>query len=241
MKMLTAMVSKAGGREINTDEVACHNNGDSLGCWLVVDGQSEQSRGQIAAQNAIQTMLHIFTENPAISVKILSSVFEWTHRELLELQAADKSLHASAAMFCTGGRSALWGHMGNARVYAFREGAVVAQTKDHSSAQGLVNAGEIHAGEIRGHHERHRLVRALGLPGMPQPTILEERFILKPGDLFLLCTDGFWEHVTEVEMLIDWCKSATVQQWLEHMEERLLRVIPDDHDCYSAIALLAEV
>jgi len=241
--MLTAMVSKSGGREANTDAVACRADGDALGCWVVADGRSEQGGGLTAARQAAKTLLDAFTGNPAIAPAILSGVFEWAQRDLLSQQAApdsDKSLRASAALFCTGGRSALWGHVGDVRVYAFRGGALIAQTLDHSAPQGMVRAGELAPEEVRGHGERHRLLRSLGAPGMPRPSIMEGRFILQPEDLFLLCTDGFWEHVTEAEMLIDWCKSANVQQWLEHMEARLLKVAPQDHDCYSAIALLAE-
>jgi serine/threonine protein phosphatase PrpC len=104
----------------------------------------------------------------------------------------------------------------------------------------LVNAGEISAREIRGHGSRHRLLRSIGAPESMQPTLLENLFMLRPGDLFLLCTNGFWEHVTELEMQADWCKSANLAKWLERMEMRLLKTAPPEHDDYSAIALLAE-
>ena len=242
MRLLSAMVSKPDGQGVNTDALACRANGDAHGCWVVADGQGSEGSGRDVARQTVQTLLKIFAGNPAISPAILSGVFEWAQRDLLSLQASqvlDKSVRASAALFCTGGRSALWAHIGNVRVYAFRDGAVLAQTLDHSTAQGFVRAGEMLPEEIRCRPERRRLQRSLGSAGIPRPSILEERFILQPGDLFLLCTDGFWEHVTEVEMLLDWCKSGSVQQWLECMEERLLKASPQGHDCYSAIALLA--
>lgn len=243
MKMVTAVVTKAGGREVNTDALVWQDNGDTLGCWVVADGRGGPDRGPGPARLAAKSLLNVFMDNPAISPNILSSAFEWAQRDMFNLQdsqGSDKTLRASAALFCTGGRSALWGHIGNVRVYVFRDGAVIAQTLDHSAPQGMVKAGELDPEEVRGHAEHHRLLRSLGSPGMPRPSILAERFLLKPGDLFLICTDGFWERVTEGEMLVDWCKSANVQQWLEHMEVRLLKSAPQGHDCYSAIALLAE-
>jgi len=243
MRMVAAMLSKPGGVEPNTDALACRADGHSLDCWVVVDGRGDDGGGAVVARRAANTLLKVFTENPAVSTTVLSKVFEWAHRDLLSLQTArpeNKSMRASAGLFCTGGRSALWAHIGDVRIYAFRDGAIIFQSIDHSIPQGMVKAGELEAWQIRGHGERHRLMRALGAEGTPRPSILGDRFILKPGDLFLLCTDGFWEHVTEAEMQIDWCKSATVQQWLEHMEARLLRAAPEGRDCYSAIALLAE-
>ena len=41
-------------------------------------------------------------------------------------------------------------------------------------------------------------------------------------------------------MLADWCKSSSLDKWLEYMEMRLLEAAPAGHDNYSAIALLAE-
>ena len=36
---------------------------------------------------------------------------------------------------------AVWGHVGDTRLYCFRDGAIVAQTKDHSVVQKMVDAG----------------------------------------------------------------------------------------------------
>lgn len=240
MKLVAATVSKPGSKDTSQDAVGCRVQEGSIGCWVVAD---VQSAGGIAAQQAVKTLLDTFSDNPAVSQNVLASVFEWAQRDLLNLQAkwaSSKAIRVSAALFCSGGHSALWAHIGNARVYAFRDGEIIAQTKDHSVSQNLANAGAISPVDIRSHTERRCLLRSLGLPGKFQPTILESRFIIQPGDLFLLCTDGFWEHVSAVEMRIDWCKSAGVKEWLEHMEMRLLKTVPSDHDSYSATAIWME-
>lgn len=216
MKLMAATVSKPGGKGAWQDATGCRAQEESIGCWVVADGQGG---GGVPAQQAVKTLLSTFSDNPAVSPVILAKVFDWAQRDLLNLQTlhlSGKAMRASAALFCTGGRSALWAHVGNVRVYVFRNGEVVAQTKDHNPAQ------------------------ALGAPGKLPLAIWEGRFILQPGDLFLLCTDGFWGHVSTVEMQIDWCKSTTVDEWLEHMEVRLLRKAPADHDSYSAIAIWVE-
>jgi len=61
--------------------------------------------------------------------------------------------------------------------------------------------------------------------------------MMQPGDVFLICSDGFWEHVTELEMQAEWCKSVSLEDWLERMEIRILQAAPVDYDSYSAIAL----
>ena len=165
------------------------------------------------------------------------------NRQLGCLQSQENSnreFKVSVAMFCTGGRSALWAHIGDVRIYAFRDGEMIWQTRDHSISQALVNAGEISSEDIRGHADRNRLLGFLGSRGKSHPTVLDTKFVFQPGDVFLMCTNGFWQHVNELEMQADWCKSLCLEDWLERMEIRILMTAPDGHDNYSAVALLVE-
>ena len=238
MKMISAFLSKPGGREINQDAIGFLPAKASLGCWVVADGRSA-----LAAKQAVQEILDNFEANPAISQPVLVRVMEWVQKHILVLQATQKSdvpLSSAVAIICAGGLSALWAHVGNVRIYVFRNGEIISQTKDHSVSQALVDAGKLSPAEIRTHEERRLLLRSLGTPGGMRPSILENRFKLMPDDLFLICTDGFWEYVTELEMQADWCKSVDLQEWLQRMEMRILLAAPPDHDNYSAIALMAE-
>ena len=57
---------------------------------------------------------------------------------------------------------ARWGHVGDSRLYHFRGGRIINQTKDHSVPQALVNSGEIKPEEVRFHEDRHRLAPGPG-------------------------------------------------------------------------------
>jgi serine/threonine protein phosphatase PrpC len=52
-----------------------------------------------------------------------------------------------------------------------------------------------------------------------------------------MCTDGFWEYVTEAEMVVDLAKSNTTTEWLERMELRLIARVSGDNDNYTALAV----
>lgn len=90
------------------------------------------------------------------------------------------------------------------------------QTRDHSVPQMLVLTGEIKTEEIRSHPDRNKLLRALG---DDRETVKFEltRFDVRAGDAFLLCSDGFWEPVTESEMLALLQSEPTARAWLEKM------------------------
>lgn len=243
MKWVSATLSKPGGKDANGDATGHVEAEAGLGCWVVADGQGSRGVGKTAARKAVAAIEHAFAAHPAVSNEILLESLEAAQKEILDLQAEivrNQSMRVAAAVFCASRRAALWAHVGNVRVYAFRNGELLSRTEDHSITQMLLNAGEITPAQARDHGDKHRLLRSLGTPGTLQPTLAESRLMLLPGDLFLLCTDGFWEYVNELEMQADWCKSASLAKWLEHMEMRLLKAVPADHDNYSAIALMAE-
>ena len=243
VKMISAGLSKAGGRAPNEDALGGLGQDAAPGCWVVADGQGKRGGGDVAAQKAVRAVLEGFAGRPGVSDKALGHALRAAQQAVAELQAEivrNQSLRVAVAVLCADGRHALWAHLGDARVYAFRDGALLAQTQDHSVPQTLANAGEIAPAQIRKHADGHRLLRALGAPGASQPTFAGRPQALRPGDAFLLCSQGFWRHVTELQMLADWCKSSSLDKWLEYMEMRLLEAAPAGHDNYSAIALLAE-
>ncbi|MEW6755570.1 MAG: protein phosphatase 2C domain-containing protein [Candidatus Latescibacterota bacterium] len=89
-------------------------------------------------------------------------------------------------------------HVGDVRVYLFRDGALLQLTSDHSAAAELLRRGALTATQARGHHLRHRLSQALGEHGSIEPE--SHRVRLVPGDAVVLCSDGLWEAVSDGEM-----------------------------------------
>jgi serine/threonine protein phosphatase PrpC len=135
------------------------------------------------------------------------------------------------------GGQVLWGHSGDSRLYQFRDGRVLFQTKDHSVPQMLVGSGEITFDEIRTHEDRNRLLRALGTPGPVKATLVKEAREACPGDTFLLCSDGFWEPVLEADMEAALATHPEPAAWLAALEGPLRRRLADDDDNYSALAV----
>ena len=60
---------------------------------------------------------------------------------------------------------------------------------------------------------------------------------LERDDVFLLCTDGFWEYVMEEEMEDTLDESRTPDEWLASMEKILLSRAGEKHDNYAAVAV----
>ncbi|MFJ5827841.1 MerR family transcriptional regulator [Streptomyces sp. NPDC093089] len=91
------------------------------------------------------------------------------------------------AMLWTGSQLALV-HIGDSRVYLLRGGELHRITHDHTLVQSMVDDGRLDAEEAASHPQRSLLVRALG-PGAdvtPDLRLHDPR----PGDRYLLCSDG---------------------------------------------------
>ena len=86
---------------------------------------------------------------------------------------------------------AYWAHVGDSRLYLFRQGGLIGATKDHSKVQYLVDQGIIGADEVAQHPDRNKIFSCLG--GLVDPVIdLSRRTPLRNGDVLVLCTDGLW-------------------------------------------------
>ena len=112
------------------------------------------------------------------------------------------------------------------------------QTADHSVPQALVRAKELTPAEIRHHPDRNRLLRVVGDDKPLRPELPAAPVALQAGDAFLLCSDGFWEGVTEGEMEVALAKARDAADWLARMTLGLRRKDQPGQDNYTALAIL---
>jgi serine/threonine protein phosphatase PrpC len=240
MNYETATLNQQGGRDTNEDYCGSVELEDDLKCWTVADGLGGHGGGDVAAQLAVEAIVNTLAENPLLATETLNLQFNKAQEAVTEGQKNSLKLvnmHTTAVVLIIHHELALWGHIGDTRLYYFHEGRLQKQTSDHSVPQLLANAGEIDASEIRFHEDRNRLLRSIGSKEAFKPHLEQSPITLHSGDAFLLCTDGFWEYVFEPEMVEDLQQASSVAAWLKAMEQRLLARAPERSDNYSAIAI----
>lgn len=98
----------------------------------------------------------------------------------------------------TGDRFAL-AHVGDGRAYLLRDGELTRLTRDHTVVQERVEAGELDSAEAAAHPDRALLLRALDGAGSG-PVADLGLYEGRPGDRWLLCTDGLSAVVPEAEI-----------------------------------------
>jgi len=90
------------------------------------------------------------------------------------------------------------GHVGDSRVYFFRDNTLRQVTEDHSLLNDYLKAKKLTPEEIEAFPHKNVIVRALGMKDTVNVDI--NRVEPKDGDIFLLCSDGLSGMVTDKQM-----------------------------------------
>lgn len=224
--------SGLGKRKNNEDAVAVEESANGL-LAVVADGLGGQDNGEYASQQAVQTLCDcLLTED--ISTQALEEAIIKANRAICELQDEHPGAHTTLAAVWLGEDFAEAMHVGDTRIYQFRDNAILYQSTDHSVAQLGVLAGDLKPEEIRTHKDRNKLFRALGEAHMPK--IAEKRLDIRKGDRLLLCSDGFWEGILEEEMLCCIDVSKDAEEWLQKMRE-ISEPAASDNNTAAAIVI----
>lgn len=241
MQLEVSVLTDAGGRPRNEDAYGFWSGGG--GCFCVVsDGAGGHGAGDVASKLAVRVVLATFQDDPQCSGAAITAALANAHRAIVTEQAtvgaqADMRATATVLAIDTVHHLAAWGHVGDSRLYCFRARKVLAQTKDHSVVQRLVDAGYLKPAATRESTERSRLFAALGHDGENAASVGATDFVIEGGDVFLLCTDGFWEYVDEAAMETALVAAVSAADWLRIMEEQVRRCGGPEQDNFSALAI----
>lgn len=86
-------------------------------------------------------------------------------------------------------------HVGDSRLYRWRNGELRLLTRDHSVLREQLDSGIITAEQARQSRNRNLLTRALGVDPVVEPELAEHA--VEPGDVYLLCSDGLNDMVED--------------------------------------------
>lgn len=163
---------------------------------VVADGMGGHRQGTQAAETVINVAETEFrTSSAADPAGFLSHLCSRAHQAINSLDRRGAGSPGSTCVFLyLQGNEAHWAHIGDSRLYLMRNGHAQFATVDHSLAA-LLEGEETPAGGGSGDGAgRSQLYMRLGGGREPEPG-LGSTMVL-PGDLFLLCSDGFWSTVS---------------------------------------------
>lgn len=159
--------------------------------------------GEIAARLAVTAITEAFQRLavPTLSspAKFLIEHIQQIHDMIDQLTQEREMLEAPRTTIVAAvvQRGMLYcAHVGDSRLYHFRDGHLLYRTEDHSIVQSLYSKGMIEKDDMSTHPYRHKVYSCLG-GDVPPKIDLSDRHELMEGDTILLCTDGVWGAVAD--------------------------------------------
>jgi serine/threonine protein phosphatase PrpC len=237
--MKAVSLSNRGGRDNNEDSVRYANSGE-IWCFVLCDGLGGHNSGEIASRIAAEAICAEFEKKPEISEDALYKYLYYAAQALgdaRESGVGGADMATTAVVLVTDGKKAVWAHTGDSRLYHIRNGEILSVTDDHSLAFLKYESGIITYDQIRTDADQSRLIGCLGTSGVLAPDFSGEIYF-ESGDAILLCSDGFWELVSENDMTALLKNSPSPKRWLERMLEVLHQNETEKNDNYSVIAVM---
>ena len=200
---------------------------------IVADGMGGQSAGERASALAIELIprrleqLLDFEKSSSKSVnEALEKSIAYANSEIIALSETDpgmRNMGTTVVMMTRVNDRFFFIGVGDSRAYEFRGGKHRQMTIDHSLTQALLDAGTISPEEAKTHRYRNVLYKYLGSrDGATGGTAIE--VAPKPGDRFLLCSDGLTDGLEDSEIATLMSTQNDAQKLAEILVEAALQV-----------------
>jgi serine/threonine protein phosphatase PrpC len=167
--------------------------------YLVCDGMGGHAAGQIASELTAKTFIDVYLHHPASDPTIaMTAGVTAANRFVCDVGRAvpaRRGMGTTLSGLILLQDKAFTVQVGDSRIYRLRQGELLMMTHDHTWVDEQIRAGVLTAEEGEHHPYKHVLTRAVGTEGDVIPDI--DRHDLKPGDLFMLCSDGVINHVSD--------------------------------------------
>ncbi len=214
-------------RKINEDSVFADAE---RGLWAVADGMGGHEAGEIASA-MVTDALRCLPQASDIDELARHAVvaLEQVNRELIRLaRSADRKQTIGTTVvglaIADGSFRCFW--MGDSRAYRLRDGEIMRVTHDHSLVQELVDAGMMRPEEAEAHENANLITRAVGAVDKFEVDIISGD--VRPGDQFLLATDGLTRVVPDHELAAELERRSPAEAADSLIEMVLARGAPDN-------------
>ena len=189
---------------------------ENLGLFVVADGMGGAQAGEIASRimvyevhrhlGTLRRMISRYKQSPDSNnrneiIRYLPTIIEKANERIFAESARDpdkRGMGTTGVLFLPAGEDAFVSHVGDSRLYLFRQGTLFQITEDHSYVMQLYKQGRISAEEMLTHPQKNLILRGVGIE--PQVDVDTLFLDIYPGDVFLMCSDGLSDMVPDEDL-----------------------------------------
>jgi len=216
-------------RKINEDSLFAD---PERGLWAVADGMGGHEAGEVASAMVVDALRCLpSTADVDQLANEASEALAQVNRELIELAKSSKrgpggtiGTTVVGLAISDGAFRCFW--MGDSRAYRLRDGKIERVSHDHSLVQNLIDAGMLSPEDAETHENANLITRAVGASEHADVEIVGGD--AKPGDQFLLASDGLTRLVRDEEIVAELERSAPAQAADNLIETVLAGGAPDN-------------
>ena len=185
-------------REVNEDSFLVRG---TSGLWAVADGMGGHHAGKLASTSVVDALSGV--ADTGVAGDFLAGCTRSLAAANLHLRETAREMRYPAIgatvvmlLIRDGSYACVWS--GDSRIYRIRDGETEQLTRDHSEVEELIQRGLMSREDAKDWPRRNVITRAIGVADDPELEIVEGK--VSPGDVFVLCSDGLTNHVSDDEI-----------------------------------------
>jgi PPM family protein phosphatase len=208
------------GRQRNANEDAYYARSP---LFAVADGMGGAQAGEVAARVAADAFGPTMRgeESPEAYLRAIVRAANSRIHRLAQADSSRSGMGTTLTAALVEGHDVSFAHVGDSRAYLFRDNDLKLLTSDHSLVEELRRSGRLTDEQAEDHPQRSIITRALGPEREVEVDTMTYR--ARPGDVYLLCSDGLTTMVREERIAEILAESGS----LHHAVDRLVREAND--------------
>jgi serine/threonine protein phosphatase PrpC len=189
---------------------------EDSGFFIVADGMGGHAAGEIASKLAVDAIRELLqggfdpdetqlaravdNEDDLLRERLRYAMNQASARIRREaaLQPAWEGMGTTVAVLLVEQDQAHVAHVGDSRIYLWRDGVLSRLTRDHTVVQDEIDSGRLTPEMARKVHHRNYLTQSVGYHGPVEPETATRPLL--PGDVFLLCSDGVTDPLDDPDL-----------------------------------------
>lgn len=225
------VIQELGNRSNQEDSVYPKLNEATLEdrVFVLCDGMGGHENGEVASQlvcDVLPAYIKAHWDGGQFSDGLFQDALDEVYNRINDYQSDSlRRMGTTMTFLCIHKGGITMAHIGDSRIYHIRpsEHHIMYKSRDHSLAYDMFQAGEISYEDLTT-HKKNVITRAV-MPGQDTPfkADIAHAADVKPGDYFMLCSDGMLEQMTDEELTdllsADWSNEQKREQLKERTKE----------------------
>jgi len=204
VKLAAAARTDVGRRRSENQDSYGYIHTARASLFVVADGMGGARGGGTASAMAVNIIVEgSLDKNGELTLESLHDAISLSNKVIFSRSRNDAQLTGmgtTVVALAFIDDTAIVGHVGDSRIYLWRGDSLLQLTRDHTLVQELVDTGAIMQQDAANHPIAHMLTRSLGPTELIGVEIHPLPDRVQPGDRFLLCSDGLYNHVSHDEI-----------------------------------------